>query len=52
MIKRRRIRALFAVLAFLPLSAQPASQDKPAAFTLNECIIQAVKRNLGVAVQV
>ena len=52
MIKQRRIRALFAVLAFLPLSAQPASQDKPAAFTLNECIVQAVKRNLGVAVQV
>jgi outer membrane protein TolC len=52
MIKRRRIRALFAVLAFLPLSARLASQDKPAAFTLNECIVQAVKRNLGVAVQV
>jgi len=52
MIMQRRIRALFAVLAFLPLSAQPASQDKPAAFTLNECIVQAVKRNLGVAVQV
>jgi outer membrane protein TolC len=40
------------ILGFPVLSARSAPQDKPASLTLDECIVQAVKRNLGVAVQV
>lgn len=55
MIKRRRawIISPFAALAFLALPARPAAQEKPEiALKLNDCIVQAVKHNLGVAVQV
>jgi len=54
---RLRIRlalpAAFALLAAAGSAAAPPPQEKtPAAMTLKNCIVQAVKRNLGVAVQV
>jgi len=55
MIKQRRIRTapLLAALGLLVLPALPASQEKSQlSLKLDECIVQAVKRNLGVAVQV
>jgi len=55
MRNKSRTLSLTAILILLIpplLHAMPAGQDKPAALTLEECIIQAVKRNLGVAVQV
>lgn len=55
MIKPRRTRGalVLAALSLLALPAWPAAQDKPPlTLKLDECIVQAVKRNLGVAVQV
>lgn len=56
--KHNRIRFFLpAALALIAASgfaaANPPVQEKaPAALTLNDCIVQAVKRNLGVAVQI
>jgi outer membrane protein TolC len=59
MIRSKRNRSLIlfpaalVLLAAAGLSAASAPQEKPpAAMTLKDCIAQAVKRNLGVAVQV
>ena len=52
MNKRRRMPALLALGALLVLPGLRAQQAKPAALTLEDCIVQAVKRNLGVAAQV
>ena len=55
MIKQRRIRAALALAALSSLAypAWLAAQEKPAlSLKLDDCIVQAVKRNLGVAVQV
>ncbi len=52
MNKRRRTPALLAAAMLLVLSGLRAEQSTPAALTLEDCVIQAVKRNLGVAVQV
>lgn len=48
-IRRILVPALAAVLA---LGGLRADQAKPAALTLEDCVVQAVRRNLGVAVQV
>ncbi len=49
---RRRMPTLLALATLLSLPGLRAQQAKPAALTLEDCVIQAVKRNLGVAVQV
>jgi outer membrane protein TolC len=49
---RRRTLAFPALAALLLWPGLGAGQTKPAALSLEECVIQAVKRNLGVAVQV
>jgi len=40
------------ILFFLPALRAPAQEKSPLALTLEDCIAQAVKKNLGVAVQV
>jgi outer membrane protein TolC len=53
MRNERLTSVLFALLGFLALPAWAAGQEKPAnTMTLDECIVRAVKHNLGVAVQV
>lgn len=55
MIKPRQIRGALALigLSLFAFPAWPAVQEKaPLTLKLDECIVQAVKRNLGVAVQV
>lgn len=52
MNRRRRTPALLALATLLSLPGLQAQQVKPGALTLDECIVQAVRRNLGVAVQV
>lgn len=59
MIRPKPLRILLAVPAALAVLAAPGPaspprpQNKPAAaMTLSDCVVQAVKRNLGVAVQV
>jgi outer membrane protein TolC len=52
MNKIRRTALLAALGALLLLPGPGAGQTKPQALTLEECVIQAVKRNLGIAVQV
>jgi outer membrane protein TolC len=49
---RRQMPTLLALATLLSLPGLRAQQAKPAALTLEDCVIQAVKRNLGVAVQV
>ncbi len=45
------LAAIFATAAFLP-PALPAQEAKTQPLTLKECVVQAIRHNLGVAVQV
>jgi len=45
------LAAIFATAAFLP-PALPAQEAKTQSLTLKECVVQAIRHNLGVAVQV